>query len=161
VTVLHLADEAATEAVGRCLAAAWLGAGRVPLVVTLEGDLGAGKTTLVRGLLRMLGEPGAIRSPTYTLIESYRPRPGVIVHHLDCYRLSGWPALEELGFRDLLDEPALIAIEWPGRIPRLAESADLCLELAVDGAGRRLVSTAASARGHAIDDALGQHAMTT
>jgi tRNA threonylcarbamoyladenosine biosynthesis protein TsaE len=161
VTVLRLADEPATEAAGRGLAAGWLEAGRPPLLLALEGDLGAGKTTLVRGLLRMLGEPGTIRSPTYTLLESYRPRAGTVVHHLDCYRLAGWPALEELGFRDLLEEAALIAIEWPGRIPGLVESVDLRLELAVDGAGRRLVSTASTPRGRVIEAALKRLPMAT
>lgn len=161
VTVLQLADEAATEAVGRGLAAGWLEAGRGPLLLAIEGDLGAGKTTLVRSLLRELGETGAIRSPTYTLLESYRPRAGVTVHHLDCYRLAGWPALEELGFRDLLEEPALIAVEWPGRIPGLVQSADLRLELVVDGLGRRLVSRASTPRGHVLHAALQRLPMAT
>ena len=150
MTDLHLADEAATERFGRRLAAAWIATGRAALVVTLDGDLGAGKTTLVRSLLRALGEEGAIRSPTYTLLESYRPAPATVVLHLDCYRLAGWQALEELGFRDLATEPALIAVEWPARIPGLPESADLALELAVDGTGRRLVVTPRSPRGQAV-----------
>ena len=147
---VFLADEAATERAGRRLAAAWIAAGRPALLVTLAGDLGAGKTCLVRGLLRALGEQGAIRSPTYTLLESYRPAPETVVHHLDCYRLTGWPALEELGFRDLAAEPALIAVEWPGRVPGLEEAADLVLQLAVEGEGRRLAMTARSAGGRTI-----------
>jgi tRNA threonylcarbamoyladenosine biosynthesis protein TsaE len=84
---LDLPDEAATQTLGAALAAV-LPRAEKPVFVTLEGDLGAGKTTLARALLRALGVAGAVRSPTYTLVESYQTTVGE-VHHLDWYRLAG------------------------------------------------------------------------
>ncbi len=85
-----------------------------PCVLTLSGELGAGKTTLTRGLLRALGERGAVRSPTYTLIETYA-LGGRQVHHLDLYRLRDAAEVEGLGLRDLLTAGALLIVEWPER----------------------------------------------
>jgi tRNA threonylcarbamoyladenosine biosynthesis protein TsaE len=149
VVSVRLADPEATEAAGAGLGRAWLDVASAGAVVTLEGELGAGKTTLMRGLLRALGERGPVRSPTYTLIESYRLPAGLAVHHLDCYRIDGWQAVEELGLRDLLAPGALVAIEWASRAEGLVASADLNLELAVDGDGRRLSARARSACGEA------------
>ena len=83
-------------------------------VVTLSGDLGAGKTTLVRGLLRALGHDGRVRSPSYGLIESYRIG-GRDVHHLDLYRLGHGEEIEYLGLEDLITPGSLLLIEWPER----------------------------------------------
>ncbi len=103
-----LADQSATEALGAELGARF----RAPTVVHLEGDLGAGKSTFARGLLRSWGVTGPVRSPTYTLIESYSTARGQ-VHHLDLYRLGDPEELYYLGLEDLLDEPAVWLIEWP------------------------------------------------
>ena len=85
-----------------------------PAVVYLSGELGAGKTTFVRAMLRSLGVQGAVKSPTYALIESYEVDLGTVVH-LDLYRLEDPAELEYLGFRDLLEEAALMLVEWPER----------------------------------------------
>ena len=103
--------------------------------IHLHGDLGAGKTTLVRGFLRGLGLQGAVRSPTYTLIESYQAGP-VTVHHLDLYRLADPEELEYLGLRDLLGEPALLFIEWPERAGDWLPPPDLEIHLGHADEGR-------------------------
>ena len=112
--MLDLPDESATQRVGAALGRAL---GAHPGFVTLAGDLGAGKTTLVRAALRALGHQGAVRSPTYTLIESYSLE-SLTVHHLDCYRLGGDDELDALGFRDLLGDGQAVLLEWPERVTR-------------------------------------------
>lgn len=124
---VRLVDTAATEALGRALANA-LDAIDGPCVLTLSGELGAGKTTLTRGMLRALGERSAVRSPTYTLIESYELGRWQ-VHHLDLYRLRATAEAEGLAPRDLLTARALLIVEWPERDASLADSADLAVSL--------------------------------
>ncbi len=80
-------------------------------VVYLSGDLGVGKTTLVRGLLRAMGHQGRVKSPSYGLIESYEV-DGLEVHHLDLYRLGDAEEIEYLGIADLLDGRSLLLVEW-------------------------------------------------
>jgi tRNA threonylcarbamoyladenosine biosynthesis protein TsaE len=104
----ELASEAETLAFGRVLAERLAGGG----VVYLSGDLGVGKTTLVRGLLRALGFEGRVKSPSYGLIESYE-LAGLTVHHLDLYRLSHGEEISYLGLEDLFEETSLLLIEWP------------------------------------------------
>lgn len=112
-------------------------------ILYLRGDLGAGKTTLVRGLLRGLGYQGAVRSPTYTLIEPYDSVEPPVVH-LDLYRLADPEELEYLGLRDLLERPGLILVEWPERGFGALPPADL--ELRIEHAGeRRRISVGARA----------------
>lgn len=115
-------------------------------VIHLSGELGAGKTTLARALLRRLGVEGAIKSPTYTLIESYRA-DGRPLHHLDLYRIADPGELEWLGLPELVDDDALLLVEWPERGGDALPPADLVLELAHAGARRSLRARPGSARG--------------
>jgi tRNA threonylcarbamoyladenosine biosynthesis protein TsaE len=93
-------------------------------ILYLEGDLGAGKTTLVRGILRGLGYEGRVKSPTYTLIESYYPGD-YAVHHLDLYRLADPEELEYMGFSDLCDGCSILLVEWPDKGVGMLSGADL------------------------------------
>jgi tRNA threonylcarbamoyladenosine biosynthesis protein TsaE len=143
------ADEAQTRHLGALLARAVSPADESGLVIALQGELGAGKTTLVRGLLRALGIVDSVRSPTYTLIETYSAGEWTI-QHLDWYRLAGTDDLEALGFRDLLGPSQLIVLEWPERAPAVAASADLHLELKYLPAGRELIWRAQTAIGERV-----------
>lgn len=132
VVLLRNAEE--TAALGAAIAGAL--ADRPGAVIYLEGPLGAGKTTLVRGLLRTLGVEGTIRSPTYTLLEPYEPA-GRSVVHLDLYRLADPRELESLGLRDYPRERCWWLVEWPERGGSRLPEPDLRLRLAHDPAGRR------------------------
>jgi len=141
-----LADEAATRAAGAALASALAAVAPPSIFITVAGELGAGKTTLVRGLLAELGVTGPVRSPTYTLIESYPAGP-CRLHHLDWYRLTGAEDLEGVGFRELLAPGHWVLAEWPERAAAVAAQADLAVALGYAGAGRRLEAHAATPRG--------------
>jgi len=127
--LLQLADTAMTEALGRALAATR----PMQAVVHLQGDLGAGKSTLARALLRALGVEGAIRSPTYTLVERY-PIPAGEAWHLDLYRIGDAGELDFLGLDDAV--ATLWLVEWPERAGPALPAADLRVELEMSGSGR-------------------------
>lgn len=129
---VFLADEAQTLALGQALAASVTQG-----VVYLSGDLGAGKTTLVRGWLQALGHAGGVKSPTYTLVEPYQIA-GRQVYHFDLYRLSEPEELEMLGLRDYLHPEALCLFEWPSRGAGILPAADLRVQLETEQTGRRL-----------------------
>lgn len=114
--------------------------------VYLSGPLGAGKTTLVRGLLRGLGYRGSVKSPTYTLVEPYAPE-GLRLYHFDLYRLASPLELEEFGARDYFHEGALCVVEWPERGEGALPGPDLICDLHVSGGGRVLRVRKESARG--------------
>lgn len=86
---------------------------RPPAVVTLQGDLGTGKTTFVRGVARALGVGGEVTSPSFTLAQTYRGRGGLVLHHLDLYRLGPGADVELFAWDDYLAGDALVFIEWP------------------------------------------------
>lgn len=132
--VFDLADAAATEALGARLAAALTP--HAGALVYLEGDLGAGKTTLARGLLRALGVQGAIRSPTYTLMEVYE-QPDRPVLHMDLYRLNDPLELHNLGLADFSPSHSLWLVEWPQRGQGMLPPWDVRIELLSTGTTRR------------------------
>lgn len=109
--------------------------------IALHGDLGAGKTTFVRHLLRALGVPGRIKSPTYTLVEPHEAL-SFPVWHFDFYRFDDPREWEDAGFRDIFDQPGLKLAEWPEKAAGLLPAADLALHLAVDADGSRSVRIA-------------------
>lgn len=142
---LDLADEPATLALGAALAGTRPETARI---VHLTGDLGAGKTTLVRGWLRALGHSGPVKSPTYTLVESYEPA-GRALHHFDLYRLTDPEELDYLGLDGYFDDQAVCLVEWPERGHGVLATPDLVIALRVLGTGRRARLEAGSAAGEA------------
>ncbi|MBN8737952.1 MAG: tRNA (adenosine(37)-N6)-threonylcarbamoyltransferase complex ATPase subunit type 1 TsaE [Lysobacterales bacterium 69-70] len=141
---IHLADENAVAALAAALAPA-LGEGGV---IHLHGDLGAGKTTFARALIAALGVSGRIKSPTYSLIESYRAA-GLAIHHLDLYRIADAGELEWLGLDEIADGASLILVEWPERGGTALPRPDLVLEFAYAPVGRQLTLRPQSLRGRA------------
>lgn len=105
--------------------------------IELHGNLGAGKTTLVRHLLRALGVPGRIKSPTYAVVEPHEV-PGLNIWHFDFYRFSDPREWEDAGFRDLFASPGLKLAEWPEKAAGLLPVADLVIELKVQADESRL-----------------------
>lgn len=127
---IYLADEAATQALGRRLSA------HMPHgLVWLEGQLGAGKTSLARAIVQGRGFTGRVKSPTYTLVEPYETAAGVI-YHIDLYRLADPEELEWLGVRDMLDGASLMLVEWPARGAGVLPAADLRVRIEPQGRGR-------------------------
>jgi tRNA threonylcarbamoyladenosine biosynthesis protein TsaE len=129
---LNLPDAAATEALGAALAAG-VAPGRV---LHLRGDLGAGKTTVVRGLLRALGYDGRVKSPTYTLVEPYG-LSRLHLYHFDFYRLKDAAEWESSGFREYFGPHAACLVEWPERAGAALGTPDVDLQLDFAGSGRR------------------------
>jgi tRNA threonylcarbamoyladenosine biosynthesis protein TsaE len=139
---LELIDEAATLALGAALAQA-VAPG---LVIWLEGELGSGKTTLVRGLLRALGERGAVKSPTYTLVELH-PVSGLDLYHFDFYRFSQPEEYLDAGLDEYFDGLGVCVVEWPDRAAPYLPAADVLLRLAHAGGGRTASVQAQGERG--------------
>ena len=122
---LHLCDAAATTALGARLARALDGG----MIVTLSGDLGSGKTTLVRGALRALGWESAVKSPTYTLVEHY-PLSSLYFYHFDFYRFTDPQEWETAGLSECFRTDSVCVIEWPERVGALLPTPDLAIALA-------------------------------
>ncbi|MEM1081639.1 MAG: tRNA (adenosine(37)-N6)-threonylcarbamoyltransferase complex ATPase subunit type 1 TsaE [Pseudomonadota bacterium] len=128
VQTLSSTSEAETLRLGGELAAQLYGGE----LVFLSGDLGAGKTTLVRGILRGLGFEGRVKSPSYGLLESY-PLQSFTLHHLDLYRLTQPEELFDLGLEELLRPDAVVLIEWPERAEAALPNADW--RIRIEGVG--------------------------
>ena len=147
-STIFIANEEATVAIGKRLGYAMQQQTQA-VVIFLQGDLGVGKTTLCRGILRSLGYQAAVKSPTYTVVESYALTQRVL-HHFDLYRLSHPQELEYLGIRDYFSAQTLNLIEWPDKGYGVLPSADLVVELSVKAHGRRLSLHHQSTVGQAI-----------
>ncbi|MEE8873732.1 tRNA (adenosine(37)-N6)-threonylcarbamoyltransferase complex ATPase subunit type 1 TsaE [Pseudomonas helleri] len=141
---LHLADEEAMVAFGEQLANITQGHG----LIFLEGDLGAGKTTLSRGIIRGLGHTGAVKSPTFTLVEPYEIGD-IRAFHFDLYRLVDPEELEYMGIRDYFGQDALCLIEWPQQGAGFLPKADLTITIRPHNTGRALTLSPQGSRGEA------------
>jgi len=142
---LDLPDEKASEDFAAQLALCLEPA----LVMAFSGDLGAGKTTLVRALLRNLGIQSAIKSPTFSLVESYLCH-NVAVHHFDLYRIHHEDELEYLGFRDYFTSDSICCIEWAENAGKSLPNIDIRFKLSIKGAGREMQIMALSIAGKRI-----------
>ncbi len=156
-------DEAATTALGHALAAALRARGLPGVLLTLRGDLGAGKTTLARAILRGLGVHGRIKSPTYALVERYTLPNSLLefnenlekqVYHVDLYRFSSEDDWHDAGLRELLDGRSPCLVEWPERAPGLLPRADLDIVVDPVGEGRRIQLHSGSLEGAALIELL-------
>ena len=139
---LQLADEEAMTAFGARLATVTQGHG----LIFLDGNLGMGKTTLSRGLIRGLGHTGAVKSPTFTLVEPYEIGD-IRAFHFDLYRLVDPEELEYMGIRDYFDEDALCLIEWPEKGAGVLPKPDLTITITPHNTGRLLKLTPQGSRG--------------
>jgi tRNA threonylcarbamoyladenosine biosynthesis protein TsaE len=145
--VFDLPDSGATEALGAALARALPGAGS-GAIVHLRGELGSGKTTCARSLLHALGVTAPIRSPTYTLVDTYSVASLTCVH-VDLYRVQTAAEVEELGLRDMTGPGYLMLIEWPEKGGIAVPRADLHLQLVYQGDARAAALRDASDTGKA------------
>ena len=141
---LYLADEQAMSDFGARIARITQGHG----LIFLEGNLGMGKTTLSRGIIRGLGHVGAVKSPTFTLVEPYEIGD-IRAFHFDLYRLVDPEELEFLGIRDYFEDDALCLIEWPDKGAGFLPKADLTITISPQDSGRSLKILSQGSRGEA------------
>lgn len=147
--VFYLRDERETARLGRALARSF----NLLPVIYLQGDLGTGKTCLVRHALRSLGYMEAVKSPTYTFLETHN-LPEALIHHWDLYRIADVDELYYLGVRDLLASPAVWFIEWPELGGDRLPAPDLLISLRCVGEGREVTLAEKSSLGRELVDSL-------
>jgi len=123
------------------------------ILVFLEGDLGAGKTTLSRGILSAFGHRGVVKSPTYTLVEPYE-LDGKLIYHFDLYRLGDPEELEYIGIRDYLEQGDCCLVEWPERGEGMLPVPDVSVQIAIADDARRVIVVANTERGRSVVEAL-------
>ncbi|MDP3705677.1 MAG: tRNA (adenosine(37)-N6)-threonylcarbamoyltransferase complex ATPase subunit type 1 TsaE [Legionellaceae bacterium] len=140
--LFHLPSEYESEQFAERLAACLV----PPLILTFSGDIGMGKTTLIRALLRSMGVTCAIKSPTFTLVESY-DLGGIQFNHFDLYRIHDETELDYIGFRDYFGAQAICCIEWPERVSHCFDRVDLAFTLVRKEEGRDMRVCAFSSAG--------------
>ncbi|WP_419419310.1 tRNA (adenosine(37)-N6)-threonylcarbamoyltransferase complex ATPase subunit type 1 TsaE [Legionella sp. D16C41] len=145
--IINLANQEKAEEQARRLAHCLT----APLTCTFSGDIGAGKTTFIRAMLRELGIQSAIKSPTFSLVESYECK-GLQIHHFDLYRIVEEAELDYIGFNEYFGENTVCCIEWPERAPYKLAAADLrfTLEIVNDSGTRQLIIEANSQLGKQV-----------
>ncbi|MAZ69349.1 MAG: tRNA (adenosine(37)-N6)-threonylcarbamoyltransferase complex ATPase subunit type 1 TsaE [Porticoccus sp.] len=121
-----------------------------PMLIFLRGDLGAGKTTLCRGILGAFGHKGPVKSPTYTLVEPYQFGGDGLVYHFDLYRLGDPEELEFIGIRDYLSQGGCCLVEWPERGAGMLPLPDLQITITAVEDGRRLSITCNTPKGETV-----------
>lgn len=144
--ILSVKDESSMLALGQSLAKASLKQGPI---IYLNGNLGAGKTTMVRGFLTGLGHQGKVKSPTYTLVEPYE-LANTHIYHFDLYRLGDPEELEYIGIRDYFDEDAIVLLEWSEKGEGMIAPADIIVDIDYDLPGRTVRFSAKSTKGAQI-----------
>ncbi len=156
---IFLVDEEATSRLGQLFARALESHRELILQngfnIRLDGTLGAGKTTLTRSILRAMGVTGRVRSPTFTLVETYTP-DGITVHHFDFYRFESPEEFEDAGFRDLFGPGKITVCEWSENAGEYLPAPDLVVRLAVRDLSREARISATSRLGNAITTTVAQ-----
>lgn len=143
--IFSLIDEQRSQDFAATLAACL----QAPLTIGFSGQIGAGKTTIIRAMLKSLGIQSAIKSPTFSLVESYECN-NMAIHHFDLYRIHNEDELEYLGFRDYFSQQSICCIEWVEHAGKLLPSIDIQFNLSIKGAGRDMQALAASVAGERI-----------
>lgn len=142
---LELPDESASLTLAIRLAHCFT----TPMILAFSGEIGTGKTTIIRAVLKELGVQSAIKSPTFSLVESYQVQDTVI-HHFDLYRVRDESELDSLGFRDYFSPNSLCFIEWAEHAGVALPNIDIHFKLAIKGAGRSMQIHALSAAGEGV-----------
>lgn len=143
--ILNLSDESESQSLAKKLAHCI----KAPVVITFSGDIGTGKTTIIRALLKNMGVNSPIKSPTFSLVESYQSSDALI-HHFDLYRIVHEEELDYLGFRDYFTEQSICCIEWAEHAGKSLPKVDIRFKLSIKGAGRELQISAESVLGESV-----------